>query len=410
MTSPRVRSGLALVALLLAFGCKDKGDAHSGHVESAAPTGEGAGAHSGHRPSPVSSMPMPASGPSAVPSGYADFTLDPARAASIGLKTAQVAEQPFERVLRTTGVVALDETRTSHVHTKVRGWIESVSADFVGKKVRAGAPLCSLYSQEVYAAELEFLTILQQVSSRPPVSGTFADADKKASDQLLAAARQRLALWDVPEGEIARLERTREPRRTFTLVAPRSGIIIAKQALAGMFVEPSAELYVVSDTSRLWVMSDIYDKDVPFVKLGDTAKLSIEGLGARELEAKVAFIPPTVDEATRTLRVRFELPNKDGGIRPGAFATVEMNLDLGTALGVPETAVIHAGTRDIVFVLHGSHVQPRAVVTGPLVGDQYPVREGLTAGETVAVGAQFLIDSESRLRATSTPGGAHVGH
>jgi Cu(I)/Ag(I) efflux system membrane fusion protein len=175
-------------------------------------------------------------------------------------------------------------------------------------------------------------------------------------------------------------------------------------------VEPSAELYVVSDTSRLWLLSDIYEKEVPFVKVGDTSKLRIEGLGAHELEAKVAFIPPTVDEATRTLRVRFELPNKDGSIRPGAFATVEMNLDLGTALGVPETAVIHAGTRDIVFVLHGNHVQPRAVVTGPLVGDQYPVREGLSAGETVAVGAQFLIDSESRLRATSTPGGAHAGH
>jgi Cu(I)/Ag(I) efflux system membrane fusion protein len=373
---------LAVSTLFVALSCKDKGDAHSAHSSSAAPVAASAAPHS------ASHVAAPASGPLAVPAGYADFTLDPAHAASAGLKTAQVAEQPFERVLRTTGVVALDETRTSHVHTKVRGWIESVSADFVGKKVRAGAPLCTIYSQEVYAA----------------------DAYKKASDQLLAAARRRLALWDVPEGEIARLERTREPRRTFTLVAPRSGIIVAKQALAGMFVDPSAELYVVSDTSRLWVLSDVYEKEVPFVKLGDSAKLRIEGLGAQELEAKVAFMPPTIDEPTRTLRVRFELPNEDGRVRPGAFATVEMKLDLGRALGVPETAVVHAGTRDIVFVLHGTHVQPRAVVIGPLVGDQYPVREGLSAGETVAVGAQFLIDSESRLRATSQPGGPHAGH
>lgn len=391
---------LAVSTLLVALSCK-QGDAHSEHSSSATPVAASGDPHSGH---------VAASGPSAVPAGYADFTLDPARAASAGLKTAQVAEQPFERVLRTTGVVALDETRTSHVHTKVRGWIESVSADFVGKNVRAGAPLCTIYSQEVYAAELEYLSILEQISGRTQVSGAFADADKKASDQLLAAARRRLALWDVPEGEIARLERTREPRRTFTLVAPRSGIIVAKQALAGMFVDPSAELYVVSDTSRLWVLSDVYEKEVPFVKLGDSAKLRIEGLGAQELEAKVAFMPPTIDEPTRTLRVRFELPNEDGRVRPGAFATVEMKLDLGRALGVPETAVVHAGTRDIVFVLHGTHVQPRAVVIGPLVGDQYPVREGLSAGETVAVGAQFLIDSESRLRATSQPGGPHAGH
>jgi Cu(I)/Ag(I) efflux system membrane fusion protein len=394
---------LAASIMLVALSCKDKGAEHSEHASGAAPVAASGSPHAAH-------VSAPASGPLAVPAGYADFTLDPAHAASAGLKTAQVAEQPFERVLRTTGVVALDETRTSHVHTKVRGWIESVSADFVGKKVRAGAPLCTIYSQEVYAAELEYLSILEQISGRTQVSGALAAADKKASDQLLAAARRRLALWDVPEGEIARLERTREPRRTFTLVAPRSGIIVAKQALAGMFVDPSAELYVVSDTSRLWVLSDVYEKEVPFVKLGDSAKLRIEGLGAQELAAKVAFMPPTIDEPTRTLRVRFELPNEDGRVRPGAFATVEMKLDLGRALAVPETAVVHAGTRDIVFVIHGTHVQPRAVVIGPLVGDQYPVREGLSAGETVAVGAQFLIDSESRLRATSQPGGSHAGH
>jgi Cu(I)/Ag(I) efflux system membrane fusion protein len=326
------------------------------------------------------------------------------------LQTAAVSEQSFQRHLRTTGVVALDETRTSHVHAKVRGWIERVNADFVGKKVRAGAPLCSLYSQEVYAAELEYLTLLDQVSARPVVSGSFGEAGKKASERLLAAGRRRLQLWDVPDAEIARLEHTREARRAFTLTAPRSGVIVAKQALAGVFVDPSTELYVVSDTSQLWVLSDVYEKDVPFVKVGDTAKLRIEGLGSEELQARVAFIPPTVNETTRTLRVRFDLPNQDARIRPGAFATVEMKLDLGKALAVPETAVIHAGAQNIVFVIHGTHVQPRAVVVGPLVSDQYPVHQGLAAGETVAVGAQFLIDSESRLRATSVPGGPHAGH
>lgn len=401
------RCSMWLIAVaLLAMACKSSSTEHAGHAQAASkpPTA----AHTAHPVSPSDGSAAPAA--TAVPSGYADFTLDPAKTAGIGLQTAEVAEREFERTLRTTGVVALDETRTSHVHTKVRGWIETISADFVGKKVQAGTPLCTIYSQEVYAAELEYLSILEQVRSRPAVSGTFAAADKKASDQLLAAARRRLALWDVPESEIARLERTHEPRRTFALVAPRSGIVVAKQALAGMVVDPSVELYVISDTGRLWLLSDIYDKDVPIVKVGNTARLGIEGVGAQELEAKVTFIPPTIDEATRTLRVRFEVPNEDGRLRPGAFATVEMKLDLGRALGVPETAVIHAGTRHIVFVVHGDHVRPRSVVLGPLVGEQYPVREGLTAGERVATSAQFLIDSESRLRATSQPGGAHAGH
>lgn len=405
------RHSIAVATMALAVAsCRDDGQGHAGHGEgapsapksSAQPSTHGTDEHAGHGSAPSAASP--------VPSGYAAFALDPARAGGLGLKTAEVTEQNFERVLRTTGVVALDETRTSHVHTKVRGWIEEVSADFVGKQVRTGAPLCAIYSQEVHAAELEYLSILEQVSARPVASGAFADVEKAAGNQLLSAARRRLALWDVPESEIARLERTREPRRTFTLSAPRSGIIVAKQALAGMFVDPAAELYVVSDTRRLWVLSDVYEKDVPFVKPGDTAKLRIEGLGAQELEAKVAFIPPTVDEATRTLRVRFELTNDDGHIRPGAFATVELKLDVGRALGVPETAVIHAGERDIVFVVHGSHVQARSVVVGPLVGDTYPVREGLSSGEAVAVSAQFLIDSESRLRATSQPGAAHAGH
>lgn len=386
-----------LPPLFLIVACNGEGVTHSQHGQQAASVAELPPAHSAH-------------GAVGAPSGYAPFTVGPQQASALGLKTAIVSDQAFERNLRTTGVVALDETRTSHVHTKVRGWIETVSANFVGKKVKAGAPLCSLFSQDVHAAELEYLTLLEQTSARPVATGAFADAERKASEQLLSAGRRRLRLWDVPESEIVRLERTREARRTFVVTAPSTGVVVAKRALAGMFVDPSAELYVISDTSQLWVLADVYERDVPFVRLGDVAKLRIEGFGSEELEAKVAFIPPTIDEATRTLRVRFDVPNKDGRIRPGAFATVDMKLDLGTVLAIPETAVIHAGAQDIVFVIHGTHVQPRAVVVGPLVGDHYSVREGLNAGEAVAVGAQFLIDSESRLRATSTPGGPHAGH
>lgn len=364
-----------------------------------------AGGHAAHG-QPVA----PADKAGSAPAGYATITLDPERARAIGLRVAPVEEREFSRRVRTTGAVVLDETRTSHVHAKVRGWVERVMVDFVGKKVTAGTPLCTIYSQEVVAAQLEFLSILNQASNVAPLSGAFAEAEAAAREQLLDAARRRLALWDVPAAEIARLEQTREPHRTFTLDAPRSGIVVAKQALAGMFIDPSVELYLISDIRKLWVLADLYEFDAPGVRLGDRATLSIEGLVSRPVSAEVAFLPPTIEEATRTLKVRFNVDNADETIRPGAFATVELNVDLGRALAVPEPAVIHAGREAIVFVARGERLEPRNVQLGPLVGGFYAVRSGLARDEAVAVGAQFLIDSESRLRATTGAGPSHGGH
>ena len=398
---------VALVLLGAAGGCdrhaaktESQSQSHSNHVP--APDARGA-AEPGMSAMPMSSSAMPA------PPGYAKISIDPARAAGMGLATARVEQRDFARTLRTTGIVTLDETRTSHVHSKVRGWIEKVTANFVGRSIKAGSPLCTIYSQEVYAAQLEFLSVLDQTGSRPEAVGPFALAERDATQKLLAAARRRLALWDVPAGEIERLERTRQPQRTFALVTPRSGIIVSKQALAGMFIDPGTELYVVSDVSRLWVLADVYAADVPWMRLGAPASLRVEGLESDPIQATIGFLPPTIEEATRTLKVRFELDNKDGRIRPGAFATVEMSVDLGSSLAIPESSVIHAGDRAIAFVVNGRDIEPRAVDLGPIADGYYRVVRGVSAGEAVAVGAQFLIDSESRLRATSGPG-AHGGH
>jgi len=343
-----------------------------------------------------------------IPAGYAAVTIDPARAEALKLATAPVEERDFTKVLRTVGVVALDETRSAHVHAKVRGWIDGIFVNFVGKKVNAGEPLCSLYSQDVYAAEIEFLSILDRTANGPTPSGEFADAEKRAQGQLLDAARRRLSLWDVPKSEVERLESTRQPRRTFPLLAPRAGVVIAKEAIEGMFVDPSLELYTLSDLSRVWVLADVYEADAPYVHVGDKAQLTVEG---REpsLESSITFLYPTINEPTRTLKARFVLDNKDGRIRPGAFVSVTMDLPLGKGLAIPESAVLRTGSRSIVFVSHGEHGEhliPRAITLGPLVGDQYRVDGGLAAGDRVAIGAQFLLDSESRLRATSAAGGA----
>ena len=329
------------------------------------------------------------------PEGYAPVALDPQQAQAMGLSTARVEEQDFNRNIRTVGLVAVDETRTAHVHSRVRGWIEGFHVQFVGQKVKKGEELISLYSQDVYAAELELASLTKSSVKSP---------------ELLDAARKRLGLWEVPRSIIEAVEQKGEPQRTFPISAPRSGVVVAKQAFEGLFVDPSLELYTISDLSKVWVLADVYEADVADVRVGSEAKLTIEGL-AEPVTAKVAFLAPTIDERTRTRKARFQLANPNATVMPGAFVTVEMQLGMGRGLAIPENAVIRTGERSIVFVVHnGLHMVPREVKLGARVGDSYRVLSGLDAGEDVATGAQFLLDSESRLRATSSAGGGHAGH
>lgn len=384
MTTSFFRQLGFLTAALLAMQCGKKGTPDAG-----APAGEGT-AMSGHQGMDMGAAPADAGSTH----GYAAVQVDPSRLTPLGVSTALVEEVEVNRPLRTVGLVTVDETRTAHVHSKVRGWVDGIAVNFVGRQVKAGEVLCSIYSQEVYSAEIELLAVLE---SGGPV---------------LAAARRRLALWDVPKSEIARLERTREPRRTFPLLAPRAGTVIAKQVLDGMYVDASVELYTVSDLSRVWVLADVYDADVPVVSEGVSGRLRIEGV-TEPLVASADFLYPTIDEATRTRKVRFELGNESGTLMPGAFVTIELDLKLERGLVVPENAVIRTGTRSIVFIAHGNpptHFEPREVTLGTLAGDRYVVEGGLAAGERVATGAQFLLDSESRVRASSMQGGAHGGH
>ncbi|HVY44874.1 MAG TPA: efflux RND transporter periplasmic adaptor subunit, partial [Minicystis sp.] len=359
---------LAFVAGVLALSARECSKPGHDHAATVAP--EPAAAHAGHESA------------ASAPSGYAAVTLDPARVASIGLATATVEEQDLTRRLRTVGVVTLDETRTAHVHAKVRGFIESIQADFVGQNLKRGAPLCAIYSQAVLAAELELVSLLRQRKTLAAVEAPALAGGDQPWDAIVDAARRRLMLWDVPRGQIEHLERTLEPSRTFTISTPRSGIVVSKQAIAGNYVEPGTELYVISDLAKLWVQVDLYEADVPWVTLGQEAKLSVEGVG-EPIDAKVSFVAPTIDESTRTLKTRFDVDNPKSKLKPGAFVSAEMDLPLGRGLVVPENAVIHTGTRNIVFVVHGNHAEPREVKLGPLVGGKYRVDDGVSAGEEV---------------------------
>ena len=255
--------------------------------------------------------------------------------------------------------------------------------------------MAEIYSPTVYAAQLELVAALKQA--------------RGAGDPLVESARRRLQLWDVPTAQIERTVQGQKASRTFTLVAPRSGTVLARQAINGMYVSPETELLVVSDLSVVWVLVDLYETDVPFVRPGTPLTLTIEGV-PNGREGQVAFLPPTIDESTRTLKARVVVANNEGNLRPGAFVQATLQADLGDALSVPTQAVLRAGTRDLVFVVSGEHVEPREVRLGASSGEFVQILSGLKEGEAVATKAQFLLDSESRLRATSGPGGGHVGH
>jgi membrane fusion protein, copper/silver efflux system len=368
-----------------------------------------AGDHAAHGAGPAASG--AASGaPPAAPElpGYAAVDVAPARQQLLGITTLPVRRERIEKKIRTLGVVQADETRTSHVHVKFEGFIEQIYVNYTGRLVRKGQPLFKVYSRDLLAAQQEYL------ASRAATARTPSGIDpsvRAAGDQLANAARDRLRLFDVPASALAQIERTGEAQRAITITSPQNGTVIEKQALEGLAVTPMTPLYVIADLSRVWVLADIYERDTAQVQLGQSATLRLEGLPGRTFEGKTTFVSPVVDQTTRTTKVRFEFPNREGALRPGMYATVDLSAAVGEGLAVPSDAVIDTGERKIVFVARGQgRFEPRAIVTGLAFDGKYEVLEGLAQDEAIAASGQFLLDSESRIRGARTGGPGHGAH
>lgn len=362
---------------------------------------EGPSSHAGHTAADV--------GPN--PQGYATVSIDPSRQQLLGLRTSELQKRSFSRVLRTVGLVTSDETRTAHVHVKFSGWVEDVFIDFVGKPVKKGQPLMSIYSPELWTAQNEYLLAFNGIGATAETDPLMA-VNARANHEMLDAARRRLKFWDIADAEFALLEKTRTPRRSLTLTAPISGTVVVRNVLPGMYVDPGTHLYVIADLSRIWVRAQIYEPEMPYVNVGQAATLEVEALPGRVLEGTVKFIQPTLSESTRTNEIRLEFDNRAGLLKPNMFATVQLNLVMGEGLAVPDEAVIDTGIHKIVFVARDDHsFEPRNVKLGAKIDDYYQVLEGLEAGDRVVISAQFLLDSESRLRgSTGTGKPAHAGH
>jgi len=329
--------------------------------------------------------------------GLASVEIDAARQQLIGLKTAEATEGPVGGAWRTVGRVAVDETRVRHVNLKVPGFVERIYVDFVGKKVKKGDPLFSIYSPELLSAQEEYLLALR---TRGALSGASAAHGSNGED-LVTAARRKLALWDIPAAQIAKLESTGQSQKTLTLFSPVAGVVTRKDVVEGMKLDAGAMPYEIVDLSSVWVLADVYENELRFVTEKMEATLKLTAFPDRDFKGKVMFIDPLMDPASRTVKVRLAFPNPKGELRPEMFGEVVLLGAPHDALTVPLDAVIDSGTEKVVFVAIGEgKFEPRKVTLGVSDGAQVEVVSGLVKGERVVIRANFLIDSESRLRAS----------
>jgi len=328
--------------------------------------------------------------------GLVTVKIDPARQQLIGLVTAQATPGEIGGALRTTGRVAVDETRVHRVNVKFGGFVEQVQADFIGQLVQRGAPLFSIYSPELLAAQEELLLALRTRQALASARGMGSDGD-----DMVASARRKLQLWDVPAATVARLEQTGQAERSVTVVSPASGVVVKKEIVPGARLEAGGTPYEIWDLTTVWVLADVYETDLQHIKVGAPATLTFKALPGREYQGKVAFVDPVLDPKTRTAKVRVSLANPGAALKPEMFGEVVLRSAPRRALRIPADAVIDSGTRSVVFVaLDDGKFQPRVVRLGASDGDFVEVQDGLEAGDKIVTRANFLVDSESRLKAS----------
>ncbi|MGH9367088.1 MAG: efflux RND transporter periplasmic adaptor subunit [Thermoanaerobaculia bacterium] len=329
--------------------------------------------------------------------GYAAISLTPERQQAIGVQLGKAERRDLTKTIRTVGRVTFDETLLYQIHPKFEGYVEELYVNYTGKPVRKGQPLLSIYSPDLLATQQEYL--LAHRARQQLAGSSNPDLSRGAAD-LHDSARQRLLLWDIRPADIERLEKTGRPQKALTLYSPVDGFVMTKNAVQGARVMPSDTLFEIAGLHHVWVLADVYESEVPFVRVGQTGRMSLSYLPDRTWTGKVTFIAPVLNEKTRTVKVRLEFSNPDKALKPGMYAEVLLERPLGQVLTVPESAVLTTGTRCIVFVAKGNgRFEPREVKTGAKVDSYYEIREGIEPGEDVVTQANFLVDSESRLKA-----------
>lgn len=326
------------------------------------------------------------------------IAIDPVTTQSMGLRTEAVSRQNLARTIRTVGLVTYDEPRQFSVNSKIDGWIERLLVNQEGQQVKKGQPLLELYSPELVAAQQEYLLAVQ--NSKKLAESPFPEIAESAK-RLLEASRTRLKYWDISGKQIDALEQTGQVRKTLTLYSPQSGVVTMKKVIEGMRVMAGEELLQISDLSKVWVNADIYEYELPWVKVGQMARVELPFGQDKVLEGKITYIYPYLENETRTVKARIEFPNPGLELKPEMYANVLIETEpVANALTIPENAVLKSGKEQTVFVALGEgKFDPRKVKTG-VTNDQGMVQilSGLKEGDLVVTSAQFMLDSESKLR------------
>ena len=323
-------------------------------------------------------------------------TIAPDKQQLIGVRTEIVERQSLVRSVRTTGQLTSDETKLAHIHVKVNGYIDKGYVDYIGQLVKKGQPLFTLYSPDLVATEEEYL--IAKRGAKEMGASQFPDVSQ-GSQSLLRSTRERLKLWDISDEQIKKLDDTGEVTKTLTFYSPVSGFVTDRKAFPQTAVTPDMDLYLISDLSTIWVNADVYEYEVPFVKVGQTADMQLSYYAGKTYTGKITYIYPTVDPVSRTVKVRIEFPNPNFDLKPQMFANVQLKINYGRQILVPQEAVMDSGDKQYVFVVHdGGVFEPRVIQMGAKLEGKVVVLSGLTAGETIVTSGNFLIDSESRLK------------
>ncbi|HEY5718674.1 MAG TPA: efflux RND transporter periplasmic adaptor subunit [Motiliproteus sp.] len=323
--------------------------------------------------------------------------IDPVVVQNIGVRTVAVAQQDLAKSVRASGRITVDESRMARLHPRTEGWVEKQLAARVGDSVRRGDELLQLYSPQLVTTQQEYLLALENLNALQ--SSNYADI-RNGAKELVDSAYQRLRLLDMPEHEIAELRQRGEPSRLVSIESPFDGVVLNIGAREGQYIVPRTELYMLADLTRVWLLADVYEYELPWVRVGDKATARITGLGDRQFVGTVSYIYPYAEAKTRTVKVRIEFDNAEGYLKPDMFASVTIGADIQQqALVIPAEAVVRSGSREQVFVVRGEgKYEPREVELGYSSEGLVEVRAGLKLGERVVNSALFLIDSESKLR------------
>lgn len=337
------------------------------------------------------------SAPAAAPDRVA-VTLSAEEQRKTGVQTAIFTRKAVKTTISANGVIATDERRETAVYSRVSGYIEQIIVDFTGKEIRRGQHLFKIYSPEIVSAQEEYLAALGQ-------------GDQAEANEFAETARERLRLWGVSNHEMSQIAKEKKAHRTVYFCSPQSGFVLSKSAVQGLYITPQTELYRIANLSNLWVIISLYEMEFSQVRIGDKALIKSAYADGLELTGRITYLYPDIDAQTRTGRARIEFANRKNSFKPGMYVKAEISRNLGDAGIVSEDAIIDTGSRKLVFVRKDATTfEPREITLGQRVSGGYTVKSGLTEGEEIVTGANFLLDAESKMRAVRGAGGKAPGH